>query len=91
MVYNIKNRKGKVIAGKTKVQNNTYIGTQITTVSDSTFTLMVHFHILRSIKFTIGSKQAKIIYGDKIILKPLNMLSEVYQFLVYQSYLSSFQ
>ncbi len=26
MVYNIKNRKGKVIAGKTKVQNNTYIG-----------------------------------------------------------------
>ena len=43
MVYNIKNRKGKVIAGKTKAQNNTYIGTQITTVSTALFTLMIAF------------------------------------------------
>ena len=43
MVYNIKNRKGKVIAGKTKVQNNTYIGTQITTFPTALFTLMIAF------------------------------------------------
>ena len=50
MVYNIKNRKGKVIAGKTKVQNNTYIGTQITTFPIALFTLMIAFSRLRSIK-----------------------------------------
>jgi Organic solvent tolerance protein OstA len=75
MVYNIKNRKGKVIAGKTKVQNNTYIGTQITTVSDSTFYIDdCIFTSCDPSKFYIGSKQAKIIYGDKIILKPLNIV-----------------
>ncbi len=75
MVYNIKTRKGKVIAGTTKVQNNTYIGTQITTVSDSTFYIDdCIFTSCDPSKFYIGSKQAKIIYGDKIILKPLNIV-----------------
>jgi hypothetical protein len=71
MVYNIKSRKGKVIAGTTKVQNNMYTGSQITTVSDSTFYIDdCIFTSCDPAKFYIGSKQAKIIYGDKIILKP---------------------
>ena len=75
MVYNIKTRKGKVVAGSTKVQNNTYIGTQITTVSDSTFYIDdCIFTSCDPSKFYIGSKQAKIIYGDKIILKPLSIV-----------------
>ena len=70
---NIKTRKGKVVAGSTKVQNNTYMGTQITTVSDSTFYIDdCIFTSCDPSKFYIGSKQAKIIYGDKIILKPLS-------------------
>ena len=75
MVYNIKTRKGKVVAGSTKVQNNTYMGTQITTVSDSTFYIDdCIFTSCDPSKFYIGSKQAKIIYGDKIILKPLSIV-----------------
>tara|TARA_B100001564_G_scaffold51817_1_gene38704 strand:- start:36 stop:2360 length:2325 start_codon:yes stop_codon:yes gene_type:complete len=75
MVYNIKTRKGKVVAGSTKVQNNTYIGTQITTVSDSIFYIDdCIFTSCDPSKFYIGSKQAKIIYGDKIILKPLSIV-----------------
>ena len=75
MVYNIKTRKGKVIAGTTKVQNNMYMGTQITTVSDSTFYIDdCIFTSCDPAKFYIGSKQAKIIYGDKIILKPLSIV-----------------
>ena len=75
MVYNIKSRKGKVIAGTTKVQNNMYTGSQITTVSDSTFYIDdCIFTSCDPAKFYIGSKQAKIIYGDKIILKPLSIV-----------------
>ena len=75
MVYNIKSRRGKVIAGTTKVQNNMYTGSQITTVSDSTFYIDdCIFTSCDPAKFYIGSKQAKIIYGDKIILKPLNIV-----------------
>tara|TARA_A100000164_G_scaffold381541_1_gene433680 strand:- start:2535 stop:5789 length:3255 start_codon:yes stop_codon:yes gene_type:complete len=75
MVYNIQNRKGKVLAGKTKVQNNMYMGKQITTVSDSTFYIDdCIFTSCDPSKFYLGSKKVKIIYGDKVIAKPLNIV-----------------
>ena len=75
MIYNIKDRKGKVLAGSTKVQNNMYMGKQITTVTDSTFYIEdCIFTSCDPSKFYLGSKQVKIIYGDKVIAKPLNIV-----------------
>ena len=75
MVYNIKDRKGKVVAGSTRVQNNMYMGKQITTVTDSTFYIEdCIFTSCDPSKFYLGSKQVKIIYGDKVIAKPLNIV-----------------
>ena len=75
MIYNIKDRKGKVLAGLTKVQNNMYMGKQITTVTDSTFYIEdCIFTSCDPSKFYLGSKQVKIIYGDKVIAKPLNIV-----------------
>ena len=75
MIYNIKDRRGKVLAGSTKVQNNMYMGKQITTVTDSTFYIEdCIFTSCDPSKFYLGSKQVKIIYGDKVIAKPLNIV-----------------
>ena len=75
MIYNIKDRRGKVVAGSTKVQNNMYMGKQITTVTDSTFYIEdCIFTSCDPSKFYLGSKQVKIIYGDKVIAKPLNIV-----------------
>jgi len=75
MIYNIKDRKGKVLAASTKVQNNMYMGKQITTVTDSTFYIEdCIFTSCDPSKFYLGSKQVKIIYGDKVIAKPLNIV-----------------
>ncbi|MFL2511140.1 MAG: putative LPS assembly protein LptD [Candidatus Neomarinimicrobiota bacterium] len=75
MIYNIEDRKGKVIAGSTKIQNNLYMGKMITTVTDSTFYIDdCIFTSCDPSKFYIGSKQVKIIYGDKVIAKPLNIV-----------------
>jgi len=75
MVYNIKNRKGKVLAGSTSVQNNMYMGSQITSVADSTFYIDdCIFTSCDPSKFYLGSKKVKIIYGDKVIAKPLNIV-----------------
>ena len=75
IVYNIKNRTGKVIGGSTSVQNNMYMGSQITSVTDSTFYIDdCIFTSCDPSKFYLGSKQVKIIYGDKVIAKPLNIV-----------------
>mgnify|MGYP003963070565 FL=1 len=74
MVYNIKSRKGKVLMGESRIQENVYMGSQITSVTDSTF--YIDDGIFTSCdpsKFYIGSKQVKIIYGDKVIAKPLSI------------------
>ena len=75
MVYNIKDRKGKVLAGSTRVQNNMFMGKQITTVTDSTFYIEdCIFTSCDPSKFYLGSKQVKIIYGDKVIAKATEIL-----------------
>ncbi len=74
MVYNIKSRKGKILMGESRVQENVYMGSQITSVTDSTFYIDdCIFTSCDPSKFYIGSKQVKIIYGDKVIAKPLNI------------------
>ena len=75
MIYDIKNRKGKVVAGSTRVQNNIFMGKQITTVKDSTFYIEdCIFTSCDPSKFYLGSKKVKVIYGDKVIAKPLNIV-----------------
>ncbi len=74
MVYNIKSRKGKVLMGESRVQENVYMGSQITSVTDSTFYIDdCIFTSCDPSKFYLGSKQVKIIYGDKVIAKPLSI------------------
>ena len=75
MVYNTKSKKGKIVAASTSMQENKFFGKQIITKSDSTFYIEdCIFTSCDPKKFYIGSKQAKIIYGDKIILKPLKIV-----------------
>ena len=74
MVYNIKSRKGKILMGESRVQENVYMGSQITSVTDSTFYIDdCIFTSCDPSKFYLGSKQVKIIYGDKVIAKPLSI------------------
>lgn len=74
MVYNIKSRKGKILMGESRVQENVFMGSQITSVTDSTFYIDdCIFTSCDPSKFYLGSKQVKIIYGDKVIAKPLSI------------------
>ncbi len=74
MVYNIKSRKGKILMGESRVQENVYMGSQITSVTDSTFYIDdCIFTSCDPSKFYLGSKRVKIIYGDKVIAKPLSI------------------
>ena len=61
--------------GESRVQENVYMGSQITSVTDSTFYIDdCIFTSCDPSKFYLGSKQVKIIYGDKVIAKPLSNL-----------------
>ena len=74
MVYNIKSRKGKILKGESKLQENVFMGSQITSVTDSTFYIDdCIFTSCDPSKFYLGSKKVKIIYGDKVIAKPLSI------------------
>ena len=60
--------------GESRVQENVYMGSQITSVTDSTFYIDdCIFTSCDPSKFYLGSKQVKIIYGDKVIAKPLSI------------------
>ena len=75
MVYNTKNKKGKIVAASTYMQENKFIGKQITTVSDSTFYIEdCIFTSCDPSKFYLGSKKVKVIFGDKVIAKPLSIV-----------------
>jgi len=74
MVYNLQSKKGKILRGESQVQENKYMGKQITSVTDSTFYIDdCIFTSCDPSKFYLGSKQVKIIYGEKVIAKPLSV------------------
>ncbi len=74
MIYNLNTKKGKILRGESQVQENMYMGKQITSITDSTFYIDdCIFTSCDPSKFYLGSKKVKIIYGDKVIAKPLNV------------------